>query len=208
VPELPAVLRAVASVPVYRPFADELLAAPLRAGRRVVNAEEVGDHHAILPTSREPSPGQLSPDEKRLYDLVARRFMAVLSLPAEFELTEIIVAIDPSEPLPDELQAPLRFRARGRVCITAGWRLVDPPASNARDSQLPDVQAGGEALAHEVNRRLVGLSLDDLRAIPNVILAAGGAHKVPVIHAALRAGFVDTLVTDEATAQAVLASAG
>jgi len=151
VPELPAVLRAVASVPVYRPFADELLAAPLRAGRRVVNAEEVGDHHAILPTSREPSPGQLSPDEKRLYDLVARRFMAVLSLPAEFELTEIIVAIDPSEPLPDELQAPLRFRARGRVCITAGWRLVDPPASNARDSQLPDVQAGGEALAHEVN---------------------------------------------------------
>ncbi len=70
------------------------------------------------------------------------------------------------------------------------------------------LDAAGRLVAHEVNRRLVGLSLDDLRAIPNVILAAGGAHKVPVIHAALRAGFVDTLVTDEATAQAVLASAG
>lgn len=66
----------------------------------------------------------------------------------------------------------------------------------------------GRLVDHEINRRLVGLTLDDLRAIPDVILAAGGAHKVPVILAALRAGFVDTLVTDEATAQSVLDTAG
>lgn len=65
------------------------------------------------------------------------------------------------------------------------------------------LDAEGRLVDHEINRRLVGLTLDDLRAIPNVVLAAGGAHKVPVILAALRAGFVDTLVTDEATAQAV-----
>lgn len=69
------------------------------------------------------------------------------------------------------------------------------------------LDAQGRLVDHDINRRLVGLTLDDLRAIPNVILAAGGAHKVPVILAALRAGFVDTLVTDEATAQAVLDTA-
>ncbi len=70
------------------------------------------------------------------------------------------------------------------------------------------LDAEGRLVDHDINRRLVGLTLDDLRAIPNVILAAGGAHKVPVILAALRSGFVDTLVTDEATAQAVLDRAG
>jgi DNA-binding transcriptional regulator LsrR (DeoR family) len=66
------------------------------------------------------------------------------------------------------------------------------------------LDAEGRLVDHDINRRLVGLTLDDLRAIPNVILAAGGLHKVPVICAALRAGVVDTLVTDEATAEGVL----
>ena len=62
----------------------------------------------------------------------------------------------------------------------------------------------GAQIAHEINDRVIGISLDDLGPIPNVILAAGGMHKVPVIRAALRRGFVDTLVTDENTAQALL----
>jgi DNA-binding transcriptional regulator LsrR (DeoR family) len=70
------------------------------------------------------------------------------------------------------------------------------------------LDAEGRLVDHDINRRLVGLTLDDLRAIPDVILAAGGAHKVPVVCAALRAGFVNTLVTDEATAEAVLAKSG
>lgn len=62
----------------------------------------------------------------------------------------------------------------------------------------------GALIDHPVNQRVIGISLDDLMKIPNVILAAGGLHKVPVITAALRRGFVDTLVTDEDTARAVL----
>ncbi|WP_284262546.1 sugar-binding transcriptional regulator [Roseicyclus amphidinii] len=68
------------------------------------------------------------------------------------------------------------------------------------------LDAEGRLLDHDINRRLVGLTLDDLRAIPDVILAAGGLYKVSVICAALRAGFVNTLVTDEATAEGVLAA--
>lgn len=67
------------------------------------------------------------------------------------------------------------------------------------------IDAGGRPIDHPINDRVIGIALDDLRAIPNVILAAGGAHKVPVIRAMLARGSVDTLVTDEATARALLA---
>ncbi|MGP9804619.1 sugar-binding transcriptional regulator [Paracoccus sp. NSM] len=67
------------------------------------------------------------------------------------------------------------------------------------------LDADGNPVAHDLNNRLIGLTLDDLRQVPNVILAAGGAHKVPIIRAALRAGIVNTLVTDENTATALLA---
>lgn len=66
------------------------------------------------------------------------------------------------------------------------------------------LDAEGRLVDHDLNNRLIGLTLDDLRAVPNVILAAGGAHKVPIIRAALRAGIVTTLVTDEDTATALL----
>ncbi|WP_116597020.1 sugar-binding transcriptional regulator [Primorskyibacter marinus] len=66
------------------------------------------------------------------------------------------------------------------------------------------LDANGALIDHPVNERVIGVSLEDLTAIPNVILAAGGAHKLPVITAALRRGFVNTLVTDEDTARALL----
>ena len=66
------------------------------------------------------------------------------------------------------------------------------------------LDADGELIDHPINDRVIGLSLDDLNKIENVILAAGGLQKVPVIAAALKRGFVDTLVTDENTAMALL----
>lgn len=66
------------------------------------------------------------------------------------------------------------------------------------------LDASGGLLDHVVNQRVIGVSLDDLHNIPNVILAAGGLHKVPVIRAALRRCFVNSLVTDEQTARALL----
>lgn len=64
----------------------------------------------------------------------------------------------------------------------------------------------GEMIDHPINGRVIGISLDDLAHIKNVILAAGGLHKVPILSAALKRGFVDTLVTDENTASALLQS--
>lgn len=65
------------------------------------------------------------------------------------------------------------------------------------------IDADGEPVAHELNRRTVAVRLDELRAIPEVILIAGGPRREAVTHAALRGGYVDTLVTDERTATAL-----
>ncbi|MGL4321744.1 MAG: sugar-binding transcriptional regulator [Paracoccaceae bacterium] len=67
------------------------------------------------------------------------------------------------------------------------------------------IDAQGRPIDHPINERVIGIGLPDLAAIPNVILAAGGAYKVRVIRAMLRHGSINTLVTDEATAQALLA---
>lgn len=66
------------------------------------------------------------------------------------------------------------------------------------------LDADGNLIDHPINDRVIGISLDDLAEIPNVILAAGGLHKVPVMRSALLRGFVNTLVTNEATATRLL----
>jgi len=134
---LPDAVRGLRPIPVYQPFADAILQNPIQPGKRVVNAAEVGDHHAILPTGRTP-PSSLSPDEKRVFDLVARRFLAALSEDALFDVSRLVVEVEPAGPLPDAVPAPLTFRARGRICRQEGWRAVDPPKKQ-RQVELPAV---------------------------------------------------------------------
>ena len=57
---------------------------------------------------------------------------------------------------------------------------------------------------HPINERVVGIGLDDMRKIPNTILAAGGSYKIPVIKAVLGKGLAKVLVTDEASANSLL----
>ncbi|MES2144014.1 MAG: sugar-binding domain-containing protein [Pseudomonadota bacterium] len=66
------------------------------------------------------------------------------------------------------------------------------------------IDANGHALDHPINERIIGIGFDDLARIPNVILAAGGVQKVAVNRAILSRGVVNTFVTDEASARALL----
>ncbi|MEM9270515.1 MAG: sugar-binding domain-containing protein, partial [Pseudomonadota bacterium] len=66
------------------------------------------------------------------------------------------------------------------------------------------LDANGDLIDHPLNGQVIGLTLDEMAKIENVILAAGGAHKVPVIRSALKRSFIDTLVTDENTARALI----
>ncbi len=78
---------------------------------RVVNDAKVTDHHAIIPTEGDHDLAGLSRDEQRVYDMVARRFLAVFHPAARFERT--VVETRCAEHL---------FRSRGKVMIEAGWR--------------------------------------------------------------------------------------
>lgn len=146
VPGLRDVVAGLQPVPPYQAAADALLAGPINPGRRVVNAAEVGDHHAILPTGRTPSSDSLNPEEKRIFDLVARRLLAALGDDALFDATTLVVEVTPEAPL--EVPSPLTFRARGRVCRQEGWRAIDPPGGG-RDLELPPVEVDDPATAAE-----------------------------------------------------------
>jgi len=151
VPHLPGVVDALANLPVYQPHCQKIRSAPIKPGKRVINAAEVGDHHAILPTGKVPSSSGLDLDHKRLFDLVARRFLAVLSEDALFDITTLIVDVAPKPEvtLPEGVPTPLKFRARGKICNREGWRAVDPPG-RSQDTELPAVQQGQPATAEQV----------------------------------------------------------
>src|SRR5207247_10640741 len=80
---------------------------------RVVNDSKVDDHHAIIPTDVEHELERFSPDERRIFDLVARRFLAVFHPPARYARTTIVTLVEEE-----------RFRTRGKVTLEAGWRAV------------------------------------------------------------------------------------
>ena len=141
---LPGILETLGQVGPYAVHTARLVASgPVRPGKRVVDAADVGDHHALLPTDRDPLSAGLSADEKRIYDLVARRLLAALSPDARFETTTLVVEVDPAPEvdLPPPITAPLRLRARGRVCLDPGWQAIEPPRKKS-DKDLPPIPAG------------------------------------------------------------------
>ncbi|HEX2568323.1 MAG TPA: DNA topoisomerase [Polyangia bacterium] len=96
--EMPRIWTALADVPAYAPFATALLERPPRPGRRVFDDKKVQDHHAIIPTGKTPRLESLGADERRIFDLVTRRFLGVFFPDAEFALTELVVVVGGAEP--------------------------------------------------------------------------------------------------------------
>ncbi|MDT7542056.1 MAG: topoisomerase [Acidobacteriota bacterium] len=121
----------------YAKFCETLLAkGELKLTSRHVDDKKVSDHHAIIPTTQRPNAVSLSPDEKRIYDLVARRFLAAFYADAELERTTINTEV-----------ADEQFITRGTVVVSAGWREVDPPgreksadAEESEETELPRVK--------------------------------------------------------------------
>jgi DNA topoisomerase-3 len=99
---------------------------------RVVNDAKIGDHHAIIPTNVEHDVEAFSDDEKRIFDLIARRFLAVFHPPARYAKTTIVTEVE------DE-----RFRTRGKVTLDPGWRSVyDQAGSSSREGEDEDGEGG------------------------------------------------------------------
>src|SRR5215213_8388593 len=80
---------------------------------RVVNDDKVDDHHALIPTRSEHNLDRMGSDEKRVYDLVAKRFLAIFHPEAVYERTRVETTVVEHV-----------FRTSGRRLIEAGWKSV------------------------------------------------------------------------------------
>ncbi len=137
-PTLPALLRAQTALP-WASAAHTAMALGPTPQRRVVDDAEVGDHHAILPTERIPDLGRLSFDERSVYELVARRLVAVFLPAAIFDKRTIITTVSVTD-------ATHHFRTEGRARVALGWHAAEPPPP-ARDAAplIPAVTQGEAA---------------------------------------------------------------
>jgi DNA topoisomerase III len=125
------------ALPELAPFAERLLELPkLPSNKRIVDDAKVTDHHAIVPTGKKLS-GELPPDEAKVYDLVARRFLAVFFPAARFENTTVVTEVKEET-----------FLSKGRVVLEAGWRSLYPDGVGGKKekepSVLPPVEVGQE----------------------------------------------------------------
>ena len=115
----------------YKALAGRLVNRPLPEKPFFVNDAKVTDHHAIIPTEEFVQLDHMTVDERRIYDLVVRRFLAVLYPPCEYEQTSIQVSIGGET-----------FTARGKVMKNQGWRAVYQDQSGWEEPE--DEQEGGE----------------------------------------------------------------
>src|SRR5213080_1756476 len=116
---------------------------------RVVDDAKVGDHHAIIPTKSEHPLAKMSEDDRKVYDMVARRFLAVFHPEAEFENTRVETTVESHV-----------FRTRGKVLLVPGVRVVygemteeertSTEEDEGRDQQLPKLEKGEQVDTREV----------------------------------------------------------
>ena len=105
----------------------------IKPDKRIFNSAKVTDHFAIIPTTNEPR--NLPDDEAALYNLVARRFVAVFFPAAEYLETERISRVECQD---KEIN---HFKSRGKVTMNAGWTVV-----YGADAELADDQEFNAAL--------------------------------------------------------------
>lgn len=140
-PKIKGILQAMTP---YAPLTAPLLAlAKLPKSKKVFDNSKVTDHHAIIPTNVDPTRAALSRDEKLVYNLVAKRFIAAFYPDCEFATTTVMAKANTTE-----------FKATGKVIISEGWRSLYSKEKENNDSKdddngiMPDFIVG-ESGPHE-----------------------------------------------------------
>ena len=139
VPTLKERLKAC-SVGPYRSLAGKLVNQPIPAKPYFVDNSKVSDHHAIIPTEQFVDLSHMTIDERRIYDLVVRRFLAVMYPAYEYEQTSIVAEISGES-----------FVAHGNIVKQEGWKAVyennidainDSEEGEDKSQALPEIKEG------------------------------------------------------------------
>ncbi|MGI0535542.1 DNA topoisomerase III, partial [Bacillus pfraonensis] len=122
----------------YRPFAHKILNKPIKSTKAFVDDSKVSDHHAIIPTESYVNFSAFTDKERKIYDLVVKRFLAVLFPAFEYEQLTLRTKIG------DET-----FVARGKTILHSGWKEVyenrfedDDAAEDLKEQILPRIEEG------------------------------------------------------------------
>lgn len=149
---LPERLRAIAIGP-YKDAASAVLRSKPIQTKYIVNDAKVTDHHAIIPTEQYVDLNKLSREERHIYDLVVRRFIAVLSAPFEYDEVQVKITV-----------GRYNFYTKGQSVKSAGWKAVyDSTLADDDDDSEPDLAA----------QRLPALSQGAAAAVKEVRVCAG-----------------------------------
>ncbi|MBR6292180.1 MAG: DNA topoisomerase 3 [Bacteroidales bacterium] len=114
----------------YAPLVQPLMGKKLKKSKKVFDSSKVTDHHAIIPTGTNPQNVNLSLDEKRVYDMVTRRFIAVFYPDCKFSTTTVMGEVDK-----------LEFKATGKQILDEGWRVIfggKTESDNSENSESAD----------------------------------------------------------------------
>lgn len=149
---LPERLRAIAIGP-YKDSSNAVLRSKPIQTKYIVNDAKVTDHHAIIPTEQYVDLNKLSREERHIYDLVVRRFIAVLSAPFEYDEVQVKITV-----------GRYNFYTKGQSVKSAGWKAVyDSTLADDDDDAEPDLAA----------QRLPALSQGAAAAVKEVRVCAG-----------------------------------
>lgn len=111
----------------YRVFAGKLNNQKIPSSPSFVNDKKVTDHHAIIPTEQYVQLMNMTNEERKIYDLVVRRFIAVMYPSYEYEQTEVTIKV-----------AGETLLARGKVVKNLGWKEVYSSLGETEDSVEED----------------------------------------------------------------------
>lgn len=149
---LPERLRAIAIGPFKDAASAVLRSKPIQT-KYIVNDAKVTDHHAIIPTEQYVDLNKLSREERHIYDLVVRRFIAVLSAPFEYDEVQVKITV-----------GRYNFYTKGQSVKSAGWKaLYDSSLADDDDDAEPDLAA----------QRLPALSQGAAASVKEVRVCAG-----------------------------------
>ena len=142
---IPDRLKAIA-IGEYRACADELLKGKINGHKGFVDNSKVSDHHAIIPTEERPNISLLSSDERKIYDLVVKRFLSVMLPPFEYVQTTIEVNVSNE-----------KLIAKGKVIKSKGWKKLydkfdeENSEDDIKEQVLPVLSKGDSIEIENVN---------------------------------------------------------
>lgn len=150
-PKCPSILSGISKQ--YGPLMQPLMGKKLTKSKRVFDTSKVTDHHAIIPTGVPAT--SLTDLERNVYDLIARRFIAVFYPDCKFSTTTVLGNVEDIE-----------FKVNGKEILSLGWRAVYAQPTNQAATPTPN--ATSEDDDHNKG--------DEERTLPTFVKGESGPH--------------------------------